>query len=261
MKTFSIVNTKGGVGKTVTAVHLGHALAQAGRDVLLIDTDLQAGLTGYFQVDIAGRPTMADVLSGAVGLEEAMILVRPRLWIVPATSSLERSEVELASASGGEVRLTRAMKRARQAWADAEAAGPDVALIDCPSGWGAVTRNALIASSAMIVPVNSEPAAVSNANATISATWELCEYHDRRTELLGVVLTRFRGTNAARAIETQACRLWPDKLFTTRIRQAERVNELAISRETTSDVPERDAGAVGADYRALALEVIERGAL
>jgi len=257
MKIFSVVSTKGGVGKTVTAVHLGGALAQMGYGTLLIDVDLQGGLTSYFRIDTSSVPTCSDVLSGAVGIEEAALQVRENLWVVPANSQMERTELELATASGGEVRLRRAFKR----YLALQTIAPKVALIDCPSGWGAVTRNALLASSAMIVPVNSEPAAVTNANATISAAWELSEYHDHTLKLLGVLLTRFRVTNAAKAIESQACKLWPDTLFATRIRQAERVNELAITRETTSDVPAHQAGPVGADYRALAAEVIQRGAL
>lgn len=254
MNIVSLCNTKGGVGKTVTAVNLGAALAQNGYSVLLIDTDLQAGMTTYFDVDITGAPTTSDVLAGGAGLEEAAIFLRERLFLVPATSEMERSELELAAASGGEVRLKRAFRRFEQA----EHTTFDFAFIDCPSGWGAVTRNALLASEYLLVPINSEPAATTRAVQTVASARELADYHDHDLALLGVLLTRMRQTNAARTIETQACRMWPNDMFQTRIRQAERLNELAIMRETTSDVSASSAGGVGSDYALLAREILSR---
>lgn len=243
----SIVNTKGGVGKTVTAINLGAALASRGFKTLLLDVDLQGGLTSHFNLDPEHGLTSAAVLSGAVGLEECVLPLRDGLWIVPATSDVERAERALTGASGGEVRLRRAFKRADLDFS--------FVLIDCPSGWGPVTRNAILASDAMIVPVNSEPAAITNAVSTIAEAKELAEYHDHEIELLGVLLTRFRGTNAARAVESQSCKLWGDAVFTSRIRQTERVNELAFRGETSSDGKHGNASD---DYAALAGEVVER---
>lgn len=253
----SIVNTKGGVGKTVTAVNLGAALAAQGKRVLLLDVDLQGGLSQYLGADVSGATT-ADVLSGGAGIEEATQQVRPNLFLIPATASMEGAEVELSGASGGEVRLRRAFKRWAQFRRGAELPDYDFVFIDCPSGWGAVTRNALLASNAIIVPVNSEPAAVFNAVSTVASARELGEYHDHEILLLGVLLTRFRSTNAAKFIEEQAHETWGDLVFGSKIRQAERINELAMSQETLSDVGAKASGPVGADYAALAREVCER---
>ncbi len=258
MKIVSIINTKGGVGKTVTAVHLGSALAHAGARVLLFDIDLQHGLTTYFRAVPEG-PTSAQVLVDGEPIEDALIPLRERLQLVPATSEMEGAEGELIGASGGEVRLRRALRRFIS---DARGSGrdlPDWVLIDCPSGWSTVTRNALLASHAMIVPVNSEPASIHTAVATIGAAGELGEMHDHEISLLGVLLTRFRTTNVARAVAQAAQSQWGDKLFGTRIRQAEKINELSISGDTIADLSQARQVGVAADYADLAREVIARG--
>jgi chromosome partitioning protein len=255
MKTtiVSVINTKGGVGKTVTTVHLGAALAQAGHEVLLLDMDLQHGLTNYLDVEIDEQPTMSDVLLKRATMSEATRLVREKLSIVPATMKMEETERQLSSVSGGEVRLRLAMKAHRESGFQ-----PDFVFADCPSGWGMVSRNAVLASDAFIVPINSEPAAYENAGLTIAAVADLDSYHERNTQLLGVLLTCYRQTNPAQAVESASEQEWGKTIFTTRIRRAEKVNELAITRKTMSDVRKRQAGGVGADYAALAGEVIAR---
>ena len=258
MKIISIINTKGGVGKTVTAVHLGAALARAGHRVLLFDIDLQHGLTTYFRVE-TGAVTASQVLVDGESIEDAQVALRDNLALVPATSDMEGAESELIGASGGEVRLRRAFRRFAGECASAGRELPEFVLIDCPSGWSTVTRNALLVSQAMIVPVNSEPASIHTAVATIGAVGELGEMHDHGIALLGVLLTRFRPTNLARAVAQAAQDQWGERVFRTRIRQAERVNELALSGDTTSDVSSSFGGGVAQDYALLAQEVIARG--
>ena len=258
MQVLSIVNTKGGVGKTVTTVHLGSALARAGCRVLLFDIDLQHGLSTYFRVGTPGV-TSAQVLVNGEPIADAALDLRERLSLVPATSAMEGAESELIGASGGEVRLRRALRRFASESRGSGRELPDWVLIDCPSGWSTVTRNALLASDAMIVPVNSEPASIHTAIATIGAAGELGEMHDHDIKLLGVLLTRFRQTNVARGVAQAAQSQWGDRLFATRIRQAERVNELAISGEAIGDISEASGGVVASDYTALAQEVMQRG--
>ncbi len=250
----SVINTKGGVGKTVTTVHLGAALAQAGHEVLLLDMDLQHGLTNYLDVEIGAQPTISDVLLKRATIDEAARPVRERLSIVPATVEME--ETERALISGGEVRLRLAMKEHLQN--TSKGAAPDFIFCDCPSGWGMVSRNAVLASDAFIVPINSEPAAFENAKTTCAAVADLDSYYERSTKLLGVLLTCYRQTKAAQAVEAASTREWKKTIFETRIRRAEKVNELAITRETMSDVKKYQAGGVGADYAALAQEVVAR---
>lgn len=250
MQVLSIINTKGGVGKTVTTVHLGAALASEGHSVLLIDIDLQHGLSTYFDVDTGGRGTVTDVVMRGVPVEEAAQPVRENLLILPATSAIETAEVELSGSSGSEMRLRRALNR----YATDNEDAADWVLIDCPSGYGALTRNALTASRGMIVPVNSEPASAHCAASTIAAARELAEYHERELQLVGVLMTRFRNTNSARATLALAQAQWGPAVFETTIRQAEKINDLGHTGETLSEV----GGAVATDYRTLAREVLQR---
>lgn len=257
MQVLSIINTKGGVGKTVTTVHLGAALAARGLRVLLLDLDLQHNLTSYFQVEPRAGSTLADVLLNDLPLREAASTVRPGLFLVPSTSATAEADAQLASAPGGEVRLRRAFWRLKQ---DPDAGGLfDVALIDCPAGWSSVGRNAVLASERLLVPINCEPAAFHCAVATIGGANELGEYHAHRLEPAWVLLTRLRETRAARAVAEMAEGTWGRNVLDARIRHAERVNELAITGKAGSDVSRSAGGAAVEDYESLASEVMQRG--
>lgn len=251
MNIISIINTKGGVGKTVTTVHLGAALARLGRRVLLIDIDLQHGLTTYFDIDTTGAPTTTDVLLDGAAIEDAARQLRDNLFAVPATAQMESTENELTMGAGGEVRLRRAFRRLLE-----NDCAFDYVLIDCPSGYGTVTRNALLASRWLLVPVNSEPASYHTAIATIGAAGELAEYHDHSLQVLGVLITEFRATNAARTVVESARAEWNDKVFDATIRRAEKINDLGIIGQTLSDGSK--GGSVAHDYEALACEVEAR---
>jgi len=255
MKVLSIINTKGGVGKTVTTVHLGAALAASGLRVLLLDCDLQHNLTSYFRVQAEPGATVADVLLNDLALEDAAIEVRESLHLIPSTSATAEADAQLAAASGGEVRLRRAVYRQAQEDPDRW----DIALIDCPAGWSSVSRNAVLASQYLIVPVNCEPAAFHCAGATIAGANELCEYHLHRLEAAWVLLTRRRDTRVARDVCALAEATWGKNVLDARIRHAERINELAVGGKAVGDVSRAIGGGALDDYEALAEEVILRG--
>jgi chromosome partitioning protein len=245
----TLANTKGGVGKTATAAHLGGMLAQMGFSVCLIDVDKRAGLTKFFD----HKPTSwtaSDLLAAGAGLEEVAVPIRDGLFLVPATNDIERAEIALAKGNGGEVRLKKTFRDFEGHY--------DFVFIDTPGDWNIITRNAIMASTHLIVPINSEPQAMTDAISTIASAQDLVDYYAHDLKLMGVLLTHFRHTIAARTIETSACSKWPDEMFETRIRRAERINELAIMQQTTSDVTAASAGPVGDDYARLAREVIAR---
>jgi chromosome partitioning protein len=245
----TLANTKGGVGKTATAAHLGGVLAQLGFSVCLIDLDKRAGLTKFFDYKPTSW-TSADLLTAGAGLEEVAVQIRENLWLVPATNDIERAEIALAKGNGGEVRLKKTFR---------DFPGHhDFTFLDTPGDWNIITRNGIMASTHMIVPINSEPQAMTDAVSTIASAQDLVDYYAHDLKLMGVLLTHYRHTVAARTIEASACSRWPNEMFETRIRRAERINELAIMQQTTADVSAAIAGAVGEDYARLAREVIER---
>lgn len=144
-KIISIINHKGGVGKTTTSVNLGSALALLGRRILLIDLDPQANLTYHLGIDEALGVTIYDSLTGRGKLP---ILKLKNLSVVPSNIDLSAVEVELISKVGREYILKRLIEPVKLNY--------DYIIIDCPPSLGLLTINALAFTDEVIIPV--EPA-------------------------------------------------------------------------------------------------------
>lgn len=149
-RVVAIVNQKGGTGKTTTTVNLGHALAAAGRRVLLVDADPQASLTFYMGHDErrleAERATLAHALLGARPLGEIVLDGSPAL--VPSSITLARADAELVAEPGASWVLKEKLEPLR--------AGYDTVLIDCPPTLTLLTVNALAAADGVLVPVKTD---------------------------------------------------------------------------------------------------------
>jgi chromosome partitioning protein len=144
MKIIAIANQKGGTGKTSTAVHLGAALVRAGMSVLLVDLDPQASLTDYF-LDPADPPaTVYNLLIEGTPLQPLQL--GDSISLLPANIDLAAAEVLLPAKTNHERRLSRFLKAYEY----------DYCLIDCPPSLGVLTRNALTAARAVIIPVSTE---------------------------------------------------------------------------------------------------------
>ena len=149
-KIISIVNQKGGVGKTTTAVNLATALAAVGREVLLIDLDPQGNASTGLGISNADRQiTSYNLIIGDVGVSDAVMATAiPRLSLVSATIDLSGAEIELVS-------MVRRESRLREALA-LEPLPYDYVIIDCPPSLGLVTLNALTASDSVLIPLQCE---------------------------------------------------------------------------------------------------------
>ena len=148
MNIFAIANQKGGVGKTITTLNLGYALANMGKRTLLIDLDPQSSLTQALGVTVDNTGSLADVMGnsrpGRLALRAIIRTIAPNLDLAPGDLELSNTELGLPARMGREGVLKKAL---------ATIAGYDIALIDCPPSMGVLTIAGLAACHGVISPV------------------------------------------------------------------------------------------------------------
>src|SRR5437868_9033821 len=146
MRRIAIINQKGGVGKTTTAVNLAAALAEAGQRVCLLDLDPQAHATTHLGIEPDGKaPSMYDVLVRSRPIGEVRRKVEDNLWVAGSDINLAAAEVELAGVVGREVILRDVMLQEEGAF--------DFVLMDCAPSLGVLTLNALAAANEVFIPL------------------------------------------------------------------------------------------------------------
>lgn len=248
----AVVNQKGGVGKTTTAVSLGASLSGHGMQVLLVDADPQANATSAL-----GRPRIEsgglyEALVDEQPLEDSVVeTATPGLWLAPATLHLAGAEVELVSVMAREFRMRRALAPLRERF--------DLILIDCPPSLGLLTVNSLAAANEVLIPVQAEYLALEGLT-HLSQTIELVRQNlNPELHLRGIVLTMFDGrTNLAREVEAEVRQHFPNT-FQATIPRSVRLSEAPSHGQTIQQYDPRSAGAEA--YEKLADELIERLAL
>ncbi len=219
-RVIAIVNQKGGVGKSTTAVNLGASLALLGRRVLVVDADPQGNTTTGVGVD--KRAVERDVYS--VLLQQLPIADATRatdvenLSIVPATLNLAGAEVELVAALQRENRLKTALSSVLGSY--------DVILIDCPPSLGLLTINALTAAHEMIIPVQAEYYALEGLSQLVAIVRRVKEGLNPDLTIRGVLITMFDGrTKLATEVVEEVNRYFPDRVFQTQIPRNIRLSE------------------------------------
>ncbi|MEW6252303.1 MAG: AAA family ATPase [Planctomycetota bacterium] len=146
MRSIAVINQKGGVGKTTTAVNLAAAFARLGRHVLLLDLDPQSHATLHVGVEVGpDQPSVYDVLIRGVAIGDAARSLGKRLVVIPSHVDLVGAELELADRHGRETVLARALEPYQD--------GFDICLIDCGPSLGLLTINALAAAQEIIIPL------------------------------------------------------------------------------------------------------------
>lgn len=245
----AVINQKGGVGKTTTAVSLAAQLASAQAPVLLVDLDPQGNATsGLGLAKDQLNPTSYEVLFGHVGLDQAIHETnREGLYILPANANLAAAEVELVGEEYREFRLREALKVATYPYV----------IIDCPPALGLLTVNALTAASSVLIPVQSEYYALEGLGQLLTTIQRVRQGINPSLDLLGVLLTMYdKRTSLSEQVMHELQGHFGDKLFKTVIPRNVRLAEAPSFGKT---IFEHDRWSKGSRaYKQLAKEVTRR---
>jgi chromosome partitioning protein len=261
MRSIAVINQKGGVGKTTTAVNLSAALARSGWRVGLIDLDPQAHASLHLGLGQHRElPNVYQLLTGSAKLGEVWQAVDERLQVVPAHIDLAAAEVELAGVVGRELILRDAL---------AEAAGEtslDYLIIDCPPSLGILTINALAAVEDVFLPLQPHYLALHGLSKLLQTIDLVRRRLNDRLRLAGVVLCLYdASTRLAAEISADVATFFQDSpanqpawrnvhLFEAKIRRNIRLAEAPSFEQSIFEYAPQSAGAE--DYRALADEVL-----
>jgi chromosome partitioning protein len=259
MRRIAILNQKGGVGKTTTAVNLGAALARAGQRVCILDLDPQAHATTHLGVQPDGQaPSMYDVLIDSRPLAEVRRQVEDNLWLAASDINLAAAEVELAGVVGREVILRDQLQ------ADE---GPfDFVLMDCAPSLGVLTLNALAAAREVFIPLQPHFLALHGLGKLLETTMLVAKRLNAELRVTGVVLCQYESNvrltqEVQRDLEAYLDRSrgsavpWSTaRVFNTRIRRNIKLAECpSFGRSIFSYAPTCNGAE---DYQTLALEVL-----
>jgi chromosome partitioning protein len=259
VRAIAIMNQKGGVGKTTTAVNLSAALAEAGQRVCLVDLDPQAHASLHLGVVLRdGEPSVYDVLTGDKLLGDVRRTIGDRLSLVPAHLDLAAAEVELASEVGREVILRDKLAQ--------ETAEFDYLIVDCPPSLGVLTINALTMVREVLLPLQPHFLALHGLSKLVRTIEVVSKRLNRQLRLSGVLLCMYdANTRLAAEVSTDVTAyfsrertpdcIWADAItFTTRIRRNVRLAEAPSFGQSIIEYAPTSNGTD--DYRSLAAEVL-----
>jgi len=247
----SIVNQKGGVGKTTTAVNLADNLARIKQKTLLIDLDPQGNTTSSFGFDKnAQEATIYDTIINQKPIEETVLKdVRKNLDLIPSNIDLAGAEVELVSIVSRETILKQALESIKQEY--------EIVMIDCPPSLGLLTVNALTASDSLIIPIQAEYYALEGLSQLLDTIRMIHENLNPELFVLGVLVTMFdTRTQLSHQVANEINNFFSDLVFNTVIPRNVRLSEAP---SFGLPIQEHDKWSKGArSYKALAKEVVKR---
>lgn len=250
-KIISVVNQKGGVGKTTTAVNLAAGVGLLGKKVLLIDADPQGNTTSGFGVNKKEVTFSSyNLLVGGAKAEQAVIHTKfKNVDIIPASMDLAAAEIELANIEKRHEKLKLALAILREEY--------DFIFIDCPPSLGLITINSLCASDTFMVPIQCEYYAMEGLSQLISTVRQIKRLYNDGLELEGVVLTMYDGRlNLTHQVVNEIKKYFALKLYSTPIPRGVRLSEAPSFGMPIQYYDKRSKGADA--YNKLAKEFIKR---
>lgn len=251
-KIIAIINQKGGVGKSTTAINLGAALGEMGKQVLLVDLDPQGNCSSGLGVEKSLiQQCIYDVLLNDVPLEEVIIPdIAEGLDIAPATINLAGAEVELVSEMARENRLKDAVGGMRGKY--------DFILIDCPPSLGLLTVNALVAADKLLIPIQCEFYALEGVTKLLESMKRVKSRLNPTLDIYGILLTMYDSrTTLSKQVVDEVREYFGRLVFATPIPRAVKLSEAPSFGQPITQYDPKGRGALS--YIELAKEVIARG--
>lgn len=248
-KIIAVVNQKGGVGKTTTAVNLTAALTEVGKKVLLCDFDPQANGTSGLGLDKRKlKKSIYDVIINDVPAEEVIVATKYG-DVLPASADLAGAAVELISMDAPNLRLKQALSAAKDRY--------DTILIDCPPSLELLSINALAAADSILIPVQCEYFALEGLADLMNTLRLVKKRVNPGLEIFGVALTMFDGrTNFSTQVAQEVRKHFPGKVFATVIPRNVRLAEAPSHGLPVCSYDKSSRGAVA--YRSMAEEIMKK---
>ncbi len=248
----AVINQKGGVGKSTTAVNLSACLGEKGYKTLLVDLDPQGNSSSGIGFDktTCELSTYDCLLNDEVKTEE--VIVKPEVknvWLAPATIDLAGAEAELVQVIARESRLKEALEEINGVF--------DFVIVDCPPSLGLLTVNALTGSDKLIIPIQCEFYALEGLSKILDSMNMVKKRLNPTLDIYGVVITMFdKRTSLAKQVSEEVAKFFGDKVFKTKIPRTVRLSEAPGYGQPITEYDPKGKGAES--YRSLAKEVIKR---
>jgi len=245
MQKIAIVNHKGGVGKTTSAINLAAGLALKGKRVLLVDSDPQSNLTESFGIFSPEKDLYASFSKGD---PLPIVALKKNLWLVPSSLDLAGVELEIASRIARERILLELIDRVTGSY--------DYCIIDCPPSLGLLTLNALVAANEVYIPMEAEFLAYRGIDSIVGIINQVKKHLNPQLEIRGVFFTKFNEKRVlTKEIKEQIEGFFGKNLMKTQVR----VNvALAEAQSSGKDIFDYDPASNGAaDYAELVQEILK----